>query len=130
MMLIMFLIHFCYAQESLLLKLKFNSPKPIGEIHGAIYSNEKTWLDKEKTFKSFKILPSKEEFEVSLPAGEYAIAFYQDLNKNQEFDQGFLGIPLEPYGFSRNPKVLFSAPDFKESAFLLNKNMTIILEFK
>lgn len=42
-------------------------------------------------------------------AGTYALAVYQDLNSNHRFDVGSLG-PKEPYGFSRNPRILFSKP--------------------
>lgn len=38
-----------------------------------------------------------------LPAGSYAIALYQDRNRNQKLDTNLLGIPNEPYGFSGGP---------------------------
>ena len=37
---------------------------------------------------------------VALPAGEYVISMYQDWNGNAKLDSNFLGIPMEPFGFS------------------------------
>lgn len=47
-----------------------------------------------------------------LPAGRYAIAVYQDLNGNESLDRSILGMPTEPYGFSRDAIVRFGPPDF------------------
>ena len=40
-----------------------------------------------------------------LPAGDYGVAVVQDINKNLKLDTNFLGIPKEPVGFSRNPRL-------------------------
>jgi uncharacterized protein (DUF2141 family) len=34
--------------------------------------------------------------------GEYAIKMFQDANRNEKFDQSWLGLPQERYGFSNN----------------------------
>lgn len=34
--------------------------------------------------------------------GEYAIKMFQDQNRNEKFDQNFIGLPEERYGFSNN----------------------------
>ncbi len=56
----------------------------------------------------------------SLPEGTYAIAFFHDENDNGKFDQGFLGVPLEGFGFSRDAKVVLGPPKFEEAALTLN----------
>jgi len=48
--------------------------------------------------------------------GQYAIAVYHDENNDDEFNQGFLGIPLESYGFSNGAKAFLGPPSFTESA--------------
>ena len=53
----------------------------------------------------------------NLPAGTYGISAYLDQNGNDELDRNLLGIPSEPYGFSLNPVIRFSAPKFDEFAF-------------
>ncbi len=51
-----------------------------------------------------------------LKPGIYALAVYHDENENREFDRGFLGIPLEGYGFSNDAGVFFGPPDFTDAA--------------
>ena len=58
-----------------------------------------------------------------LPEGEYALAIYQDENKNKILDKNLLGIPTEIYGFSNNARRNFSAPSFQEAKFKLNKDL-------
>jgi uncharacterized protein (DUF2141 family) len=50
-------------------------------------------------------------------AGRYSVALYHDENGNKEFDQDFLGIPTEGYGFSQNPGFRFGKPDIEETLF-------------
>ena len=49
--------------------------------------------------------------------GRYCIASFQDLNNNEEIDTNFVGVPKEPYGFSRNARGRFGPPDFNDMAF-------------
>ena len=58
-----------------------------------------------------------------LPEGEYALAIYQDENRNKILDKNLLGIPTEIYGFSNNARRSFSAPSFQEAKFKLNKDL-------
>ncbi len=51
-----------------------------------------------------------------LKPGTYALAIYHDENENREFDRGFLGIPLEGFGFSNGAPVFFGPPDFADAA--------------
>jgi len=59
----------------------------------------------------------------NLPEGEYALAIYQDANRNKILDKNLLGIPTEIYGFSNNARSTFSAPSFQEAKFKLNKDL-------
>jgi len=59
----------------------------------------------------------------NLPEGEYALAIYQDENRNKILDKNLLGIPTEIYGFSNNARSTFSAPSFQEAKFKLNKDL-------
>ena len=58
-----------------------------------------------------------------LPEGKYAVAIYQDENRNKILDKNLLGIPTEIYGFSNNARRTFSAPSFQEAKFKLNKDL-------
>ena len=56
--------------------------------------------------------------------GEYSIAFYHDENGNGKFDQNFIGIPKEGFGFSTNPHIGFSRPSHKEIKFRVGNTTT------
>jgi uncharacterized protein (DUF2141 family) len=45
--------------------------------------------------------------------GSYGLALYHDANGNGKIDRSGLGIPKEGFGFSNNPRILFSAPKLK-----------------
>src|SRR5690606_12869251 len=57
-------------------------------------------------------------------AGIYAIALYQDRNLNEKLDQDFIGIPIEPYGISNNPRIFLSPPSHEEAAFRVDEGGT------
>lgn len=49
--------------------------------------------------------------------GDYAIETYQDVNANDRMDQSLIGLPKEPYGFSRNARPFLSKPRFDAVKF-------------
>jgi uncharacterized protein (DUF2141 family) len=51
--------------------------------------------------------------------GVYGVKTFQDANRNGKFDQGFLGIPLERFGFSRDARPFLSAPGFDRTRFTI-----------
>lgn len=55
-----------------------------------------------------------ETFQV--PPGRYAIVVIHDENENQKLDRNLLGIPKEGFGFSNNPRVVFSAPSWQAAS--------------
>ncbi len=55
-----------------------------------------------------------------VPPGTYAIETYQDLNSNDKMDLTWLGLPLEPYGFSRDARPILSKPGFSKVRFVLH----------
>lgn len=58
--------------------------------------------------------------------GFYAIKMFQDINRNGKFDTGFLGLPLEPYGFSNNATPVLSEPGFGATRFQVGHSKTVI----
>ena len=54
-----------------------------------------------------------------VPPGVYAIETYQDVNDNDKMDTTWLGLPLEPYGFSRDAHPILSKPPFSKVKFTL-----------
>jgi uncharacterized protein (DUF2141 family) len=54
-----------------------------------------------------------------VPPGTYAIETYQDINSNDKMDLTWLGLPLEPFGFSRDARPVLSKPGFSKVKFAL-----------
>ncbi|MFO1227325.1 DUF2141 domain-containing protein [Roseateles sp.] len=52
----------------------------------------------------------------NLPKGAVALSVYQDVNANGKLDQGQMGIPLEPYGFTNDAVGNFGPPTFEQCA--------------
>ena len=52
-----------------------------------------------------------------VPAGTYAIEAFQDVNANNRMDTSWLGLPQEPFGFSRDAKPVLSKPGFAKVKF-------------
>ena len=53
----------------------------------------------------------------NIPAGTYAIEAFQDVNANNRMDTSWLGLPQEPFGFSRDAKPVLSKPGFAKVKF-------------
>lgn len=60
--------------------------------------------------------------------GRYAVSVYHDENNNQKIDRGWLGIPVEDYGFSNNPSTLFGPPSFARASFELHYDLEITIK--
>ena len=65
-----------------------------------------------------------------LPNHTYAVAVFHDINDNGILDKNALGIPLEPYGFSRNARARFSAPPFEDAKIELKNNLEIQIDIQ
>ena len=52
-----------------------------------------------------------------VPAGTYGASVFLDRNSNETLDFNLLGMPTEPFGFSLDPNIWFSAPTFDKFAF-------------
>ena len=51
--------------------------------------------------------------------GTYVFGLLDDENRSGTMEYTRLGIPLEGFGFSNNPKILFSRPDYERCQFTL-----------
>lgn len=57
------------------------------------------------------------EIEVKLPlSGMAAVAVFQDLDGDGVLTKNVVGLPMEPYGFSRNARATFGPPKFEAAA--------------
>lgn len=66
----------------------------------------------------------------NVPDGNYAVALFQDLNRNGRMDYNFLGIPKEPYAFSCIERTCLKTPGFHEAKFELKDKCILKLKLK
>ena len=85
--------------------------------------DEKSYPDDNAKPVAFADVPAVEGETVitlcAVPPGIYAIETYQDVNANGKMDLTWLGLPLEPYGFSRDAYPILSKPAFSKVKFTL-----------
>lgn len=97
-----------------------------GYLMVALHNSPKTFL-KENTIpfarRRLKVTGRSSRLKFTgLPAGVYSVTIFQDLNANKELDTNLLGIPQEPFGFSRNPKVRLGPPSFSATSFQMQNS--------
>ena len=96
-----------------------------GYIRLALYSGEDSFMDEEHAILySYRIdrPGSMEGILENLPYGEYAFAVFHDENNNDELDTNFLGIPVEPFCFSRPAPSKWRVPTFDEAKIMINRD--------
>lgn len=81
-----------------------------------------------------KIIPVRDIQAVAhfdnIPAGEYAIAVYQDINEDELLNRNIYRQPTEPYGFSNNVFGRFGPPKFTSVSFQVEKDVRSELEIR
>ncbi len=120
-----------FPPDTATLQLKFTNLKSVNSIvHIALYRDGVNFLGSEP-FHAVKVkTQSVAEIEttVHLPAGEYSIAVFQDLNANGHLDKNFIGYPKEPFGFSRNFVPRMSKPSWADTSFRLDSMHQLEIE--
>ncbi|MET2983796.1 DUF2141 domain-containing protein [Aureibaculum conchae] len=99
-----------------------------GQIRIGVFDKKKGFLKREAAIKHYYITVENttEIIKINdLPKGDYAFSMFHDENSDDEFNQGFLGIPKEPYGFSNNIKPKFSAPSYEDCKFSLIEDLVL-----
>lgn len=91
-----------------------------GEIGAALYRSSDGWPeDLRKALKDDSVPFHDGKATITfhdLRPGQYAVAVVHDENVNYKLDRNFIGWPTEGFGFTRNPRVLLTAPSFSEAA--------------
>ena len=59
-----------------------------------------------------------------IPAGDYAISLFQDVDSNGELAKNAFGIPTEPYGFSNDAPIRFGPPKWEAARFSVGTGTT------
>jgi uncharacterized protein (DUF2141 family) len=97
-----------------------------GQLALAIFNDPDAFPDRAASAIHTQFVPlnsgmNQVEVNINLKPGTYAIAAYLDKNKNRQLDTNMVGAPKERFGFSNNPSIRFSAPNFNECSFDVNE---------
>lgn len=65
-----------------------------------------------------------------VPNGTWAVLAYQDENGNGELDRNLIGMPKEPYGFSRDARSKFGPPGFEDAAIQVEESATTTVRLR
>ena len=93
-----------------------------GVLRLGLYDAARYPDDNSKPVASADVPATPGETVVTLHAiapGVYAIQTFQDVNANDKMDTSWLGLPLEPFGFSQDVTPFLSKPSFDEVKFTL-----------
>ncbi|MFN7259392.1 MAG: DUF2141 domain-containing protein, partial [Cyclobacteriaceae bacterium] len=85
-----------------------------GEISAGIFKKENfPKMGKEMIGTERPVIGSSMQivFE-KVPAGEYGLVAFQDIDKNNDLKTKFVGCPKEPSGFSNDAHIKLGPPDF------------------
>lgn len=88
-----------------------------GKIWIGIYPSQEAFLDKSQA-RLIEVEVAQEKTHKivvdGLTYGEYAVALFHDLNENDEMDFNWMGVPSEPFAFSRPAPSKWRLPEFDE----------------
>ena len=95
-----------------------------GKVYVWVYDKKDDWLsDRYRTQKSVEVAGNRDgdriTIDLLLPAGEYALSVFQDVNDDGKLERNFIGIPKEPAGLSNNARPRFGPPKYKDAVFTL-----------
>lgn len=62
----------------------------------------------------------------NVPPGDYGVIAFHDSDDDGDVNQGFLGIPSEGVGFSRDAPARFSAPRFADAVVHISGPRTVV----
>ncbi len=115
--------------ETVDLKITITNIKAIqGNMELGIFNQSKSFLIIGKEYKSYtkKVTGNTVVFLLEgVPKDDYAISVFHDKNADKKCNLNFFGIPVEPYGFSKNFKPTIKKPAFEDCKIDAQQNMSI-----
>ena len=111
------------APETVNIMVHVRNVAPQGTIRLGLYT-EASYPDNDAAPVASADVPARAGETVielqNIPPGTYAIETYQDLNNNGRMDTSLIGVPKEPYGFSRDAHPHLSKPRFDSVKFAVS----------
>ncbi len=100
-----------------------------GTVWIGLYDSRENYLVKERAIVEGQHVDHTGKVFIEVPNlsfGNYALALFHDINNNGELDRNFLGIPSEPYAFSRLPATKWRLPRFDEVRFTFQQSNQVL----
>jgi uncharacterized protein (DUF2141 family) len=119
--------------EAATLSLSIEGLKPRGQIMVLLFDAERNWNAKAGAVREIKRKVGAASAQIlveGLAAGHYGAMVFQDLNLDGRMNFNFVGMPLEPYGFSNNSRGLFGPPAWGKAAFRFGGDATHSIRLK
>ncbi|MYN11325.1 DUF2141 domain-containing protein [Pseudoduganella aquatica] len=92
-----------------------------GNLVIALYNSSEDFL--KKPLRKLTVPAANAAMRVDLtdvPAGDYAVSLFQDINSDGKLDTRMFGIPTEPTGTSNNAKGSFGPPKYEAARFTVS----------
>lgn len=123
------LLGFSNSPEKYKLVIKVEGISEIkGNLGILLFNSEDGYPEtSQKALRSYTIKVESESMTIELgefTAGEYAVTLMQDKNMNGIMDKNMIGIPKEPFGFTKLQTIPFRTPSFEETSIILAKSTT------
>lgn len=103
-----------------------------GSVAGALFAGGAGWLKPGQAVQG-QFVPASDKVVLlfrGLAPGRYAISAYHDENGNAKLDANVVGLPTEPYGFSRDAQGRMGPPAFDDAAVDLQSDATIQIHLR
>lgn len=87
-----------------------------GSVYVALYDKADTWMKKPVKAQGAVAIGGKTTVVFKdLPEGEYAFSVFHDIDGDKKMARNAMGMPTEPWGFSRDAMGMFGPPSFEEA---------------
>lgn len=112
-----------YSQITVQVDVELSKPDAGGMLRAALCSGQIAY-DTEKGCMAASVAANGPVVVLTfndIAPGFYAAKVFHDVDGDGRIDTNVLGIPTEPYGFSKDAMGMFGPPSFKQAAFEVGK---------
>ena len=99
-----------------------------GQVKIAVFNSSETWLGDHPAYNAtIDVDGQSVTWKLNdVSYGDYGVAVFHDENSNGKMDKNLLGMPLEPYGFSNNLRIILGAPKWDKGKVAVRNPTTEI----
>lgn len=114
-------------------RLVFETRDAPGRVWFGVHASKQAWDRQDADYGGWRdVEDGRAVAEFELPAGEYAVVAFHDLDGDEDFDRNLIGIPSEPYGFSNGAAPTMRVARWEEARVVMQPGVlfeeTIALE--